>query len=66
MQVLNGDIVALRGFEPTNPMKHYEGAKGMVTSQGEINNSYGQLVFVQLLDGTNRLIQVNTRFLEKE
>ena len=56
MRVFNGDRVQIRkeGF--------YFGAVGTVTSQDD----NGTLAFIQLLDGTDRMIQVETCYLEKE
>jgi hypothetical protein len=65
MRVNKGDKVQLRGFQPMSTMEHYEGSCGVVVDI-EPNSNMGDVVFVQLTDGTDRIVQTRRQFCEKE
>jgi hypothetical protein len=65
MKINKGDKVQLRGFQPMSTMEHYEGCRGVVIDI-ESNANMGDIVFVQITDGTDRIIQTRRRFCEKE
>ena len=64
-RVNTGDKVRLRGFQPMSTMEHYEGATGTVVDI-EANRNMGDVIFVQLDNETDKVIQTRRQFCEKE
>ncbi len=65
MRVNKGDNIRLSGFQPMSTMEHYEGANGIVIDI-ETNTNMGDVMFIQLTDGTDRIIQTRRQFCEKQ
>lgn len=64
MIINKGDKVRLGGFQPMSTMEYYEGACGVII---DIEDSrMGDVMFVQLTDGTDRIIQTRRQFCKKE